>query len=170
MINKIALLISHNVFLTNNQINELIEKNITKCLGVSLPVWVNSKNAKTTEPASEIFCEYEIVNENEKDEHDIKITKNGYKIFISKSSWKPPKPMIDTSEMSQEERSYYERKRERWWKTNPEQMDIDSIKKSNYFRAQIKKLDQEFSKLNAIVDVQHSIEIKKIECLIDSLA
>lgn len=168
MINKLALLISHNIFLTNDQIETLIQNRFLQCEGVSVPVWVNAKNGKTTEPASEVFVNYEIFTNC--DLEDVEITKKGYKISIPKLNWKPPKPMIDTSDLEEEQRKYYERKREKWWREHPAPMNIDSLDKTKYFRIQIKKLDQEFSKLNAKADIQHTIEIKTIDSLIESLA
>jgi hypothetical protein len=172
MINKLALFITHNIFLTNDQIEELFNNNYIKTIGVSVPVWINAKNAKTTEPALEFFCEYEIINDkNEKEDVQI-IEKKGYKIFMPNSNWKSPKPnnIQELCDMSQEERVAYEKKRDKWWKEHPEPMNIDNLKKSNYFRMQIKKLDQDFNKLkNCIVDVQHAIEIKTIDSLMKSL-
>jgi hypothetical protein len=169
MVNKLALFITHNIFLTNNQINELIENNTLECFGVSVPVWISAKNAKTTEPASEVFCSYQIVNDKNF-EQDIEITKKGYKIFFPNANWKPPKPMIDMSEMTQEERAYHERKRDRWWQKNSEPMNIKTFKKSKYFRMQIKKLDQKIDKINADIDIQHTLEIKTLDCLVSSIS
>lgn len=168
MINKLALLVSHNIFLTNNQINELIEKKYLECSGVSVPVWVNPKNEKTTEPALEFFVSYKIFID--KEDNNLIMNKKGYEVYISKSKWKPPKPMIDTSDLELEQRKYHERKREKWWRDHPAPMDINSLLKTKYFRIQIKNLDQEFDNLNAKVDIQHTIEIKEIESLIKSLA
>jgi hypothetical protein len=160
MINKLALFITHNIFLTNSQIDELIEKN--SCV----PVWINSKSRKTTEPASEFFCNYKIINEKQK-ENEIEIEKKGYKFFLPNSDW-VSKEWPDSSEMSYNKRNKLEKEISKWWEENPAPMNLNNLKNSNYLRTQIKKLDQEFPKIKAIVDIQHTIEIKSIESLIKS--
>jgi hypothetical protein len=171
MPNKLALFVTHNIFLTNNQIEDLLSKNFIKIVGVSVPVWINPKNAKTTEPALEIFCKYEF--EKTKEEFaDITFINEGYKIFLPTPKWKPPKLINfeELSNLSEKERANYEKKREKWWRENEEPMSIDSLKTSKYFRMQIKKLDQIFDKIdNCLVDVQHTIQIKTIESLEKSL-
>lgn len=167
MIIKLALFVTHNIFLTNNQINKLIDEKSIKCEGISVPVWVNPKNSKTTEPACEIFCKYEIVTEQKED--DIEITKKGYKIYLGKISAKKTKT-INFLEMTEKERIDYEKKMDNWWKKNALMMDINFLQTSKYFRTKIKKLDQSFNKINSIADVQHTIEIKTIDSLIDSLS
>lgn len=171
MPNKLALFVTHNVFLTNNQIEELLKNQIIKTFGVSVPVWINPKNAKTTEPALEFFCEYEIQNTKE-EFGDVIFFEKGYKILLPNPKWKPPKKMNleDLVSLSEKERINYEKKRDKWWKENPRPMSLENLNKSKYFRTQIKKLDQIFDDLeNCLVDVQHTIEIKTVESLISSL-
>lgn len=171
MPNKLALFVTHNIFLTNNQIEDLLKNNFLNAFGVSVPVWINPKNAKTTEPAMEIFCEYELENTQE-EFGDVKFTSSGYKIFLPNPKWKLPKSigLEELSSLSEEERKVYEKKRDKWWKDNEKPMSTNNLKTSKYFRIQIKKLDQIFDKIeNCLVDIQHTIEIKTIESLEKSL-
>lgn len=168
MINKLALFITHNIFLTNSQANKLVEKNFLKTTGVSVPVWVNSKNGKTTEPASEVFCNYEIINDNEKIEDVEFIDKKGYRIYLPSSDWKLKK-WPENNNSSVEEREKLEESIKKWWEKNPQPMNLENFSKSKYLRCQIKKLDQKFDKINALVDIQHIIEIKLIDDLMNSL-
>jgi hypothetical protein len=169
MVNKLALFVTHNIFLTNNQLDELIDKNSLEITGVSVPVWVNASNGKTTEPALEYFCKYEIINDLDKQESIEIIDKKGYRIYLPQSDWEPIKDSLDLSNSSEEERKSYEKKMNKWWEKNPEPQSLKTLKKSKYFRTQIKKLDEEFDKLSYKVDVQHIIEIKTMESLIESL-
>jgi hypothetical protein len=170
MVNKLALFVTHNIFLTNNQLNELIDKNFLETTGVSVPVWVNASNGKNTEPALEYFCKYEIINDLDKQESIETVDRKGYRIYLPQSDWEPIKETEDFSNLSEEERKNYEKKIKKWWEKNPEPQSIKTLKKSKYFRTQIKKLDEEFDKINYKVDVQHIIEIKTMESLVESLS
>ena len=170
MINKLALFVTHNIFLTNNHLNELIEKNFLETTGISVPVWVNASNGKTTEPALEYFCKYEIINDLDKQESIETIDKKGYRIYLPQSEWAPIEDTIDLSNLSEGERKSYEKKINKWWEKNPEPQSLKTLKKSKYFRTQIKKLDEKFDKVNYTVDVQHIVEIKTMESLIESLS
>lgn len=171
MPNKLALFVTHNIFLTNDQIDELLKNNFIKVFGVSVPVWINPKNAKTTEPAMEIFCEYELENTQE-EFGEIKFTNSGYKIFMPNPKHKKPK-LINFEEManlSEKERKAFEKKRDKWLSENEEPMTANNLIKSKYFRIQIKKLDQIFDKIeDCLVDIQHTVQIKTIESLEKSL-
>lgn len=172
MPNKLALFINHNIFLSNEQYKELEKNKKIKTLGVSVSVWVNAKTTKTTEPAIEFFCDYEISGEEDCKEENIKITKNGFKIILpEKIEIKNPKDISfeELSKMSKEEREYHERKRKRWWLKNVEPVNLSLLLRTKNLKFKIKKLDKNFSKLNAIADVQHSIEISTKEELIKSL-
>lgn len=172
MPNKLALFINHNIFLSNEQYKELEKNKKIKTLGVSVSVWVNAKTTKTTEPAVEFFCDYEICGEKDCKEENIKITKNGFKVTLpEKIEIKNPKNISfeELSKMSKEEREYHERKRKRWWLKNIEPVNLGLLLRTKNLKFKIKKLDKNFSKLNAIADVQHSIEISTKEELIKSL-
>ena len=54
----ISLNISHLIFLTKEQREELSKGGPIKCNGVSIPVWF--KGGDTSEPAREVFCNYSL--------------------------------------------------------------------------------------------------------------
>ena len=131
---------------------------------------MNASNGKTTEPALEYFCKYEIINDLDKQESIETIDKKGYRIYLPQSEWAPIEDTIDLSNLSEGERKSYEKKINKWWEKNPEPQSLKTLKKSKYFRTQIKKLDEKFDKVNYTVDVQHIVEIKTMESLIESLS
>lgn len=73
----LKLSIIHNIFLKQEEVNMLNSKQNISTIGVCLPVWSFNKNS--SEPAEEIFCEYEIQNNESK---PIQILKNKYKIYL----------------------------------------------------------------------------------------
>jgi len=85
----ITLSISHNVYLTDEEISKLMSGEAIKTIGVSVPVWFFKGN--TSEPAKEIFCEY-LISDIEED-YPVTIIDEGYKINLPKdidedsSSW-----------------------------------------------------------------------------------
>ena len=167
---SLALFVTHNIFFNKQQIEKFIKKDHIKIIGVTVPVWVNAKNSKTTESSQEFFCKYEIYNNQR--EKDIILTKNGYKIFLEKSNWKKPSKIQykNLSEMNEEERILYLEKRDKWWKKNPKPMDMSEFEQTKYFRTEIKKLNQVFHKIpNSSTDCHHVIEISCIENLLNSL-
>lgn len=168
--NSLALFTTHNIFFNNQQLNKLLDKGHIKVVGVSVPVWVNAKTSKTTEPGKEFFCQYEIyINQRER---DVIVTKKGYIIHIESSSWKQPGKINyeKISKMEEEEKKIFFEKRDKWWKKNSRSIEIYDMIRSGYYRIEIKKYDQIFKKLNQYsVDCQHVIEIKNTERLLSSL-
>lgn len=167
--NNIALFLTHNIFLNQNQIDVLFKKNKIKTLGMSVPVWVNAKTSKTSEPAEEVFCNYEI---EISDKNDIQLIKNGYKISLQLLSKKEAEKINyeKLAALTEKERKEYLNARDRWWKKNSQQMRIENIKECEYFRIEIKKMEQKFEEISKYnVDCQHIIEIKSIKKLQQSL-
>ena len=74
----LVLSILHNVFLTQDEIDQLISGDIVETTGVSLPVWFFKGN--TSEPAEEVFCKYKLVKGSR--ENSIEVDKMGYVIHI----------------------------------------------------------------------------------------
>ena len=168
--NSLALFTTHNIFFNNQQIRKFIDKGHIKTIGVSVPVWVNAKTSKTTEPAQEIFCQYEIYNNQR--EKDIITTKKGYTIHLETPTWKEPVgiPYEKISKMEEEEKKLFFEKRDKWWKKNSKSIEINDMLMSGYYRLEVKKYDQTFEKIRGYsVDCQHIIEIKNINKLISSL-
>ena len=167
--NNIALFLTHNIFLDQNQIDVFFKKNKIKTLGMSVPVWVNAKTSKTSESAEEVFCNYEI---EISDKNDIQLIKNGYKISLQILSKKEAEKINyeNLATLTEKERTEYLNARDRWWKKNSQQMRIENIKECEYFRIEIKKMEQKFEEISKhSVDCQHIIEIKSIKKLQQSL-
>lgn len=172
MVNKLALFITHNIFLTNDQIEDLIKNNFLETVGVSVPVWINARNSRTTEPASELFLNYELIKSDNRSDNDIEIiNKKGYRVYICESNWKPMKQMSleKLAGMSNKSRENYEKKINTWWEKNPKPPCLEDLRTAKYFRTKIKKLDQKFDKIKCVADIQHTLEIKTIDNLINSL-
>lgn len=167
MINKLALFINHNIFLTNEELKKILENEKTIVIGVSVPVWMNARTTKTTEPAKEYFCEYEI-NYNSKKDEIIK-SKNGYEIFLKKTEWiKPNIISIEESlKMNFEERKKYDKEISKLWAKNPEPQDLKNLyEKERNFKKIIKKLNVTIEEVaNAVINIQHVLNIKKINKL-----
>ncbi len=74
----LTLAVSHNVFLTDQQIIDLSVGTPVQVIGVSIPVWFFKGN--TSEPAIEVFCNYYLTNTPE--EYPITAIEDGYQINI----------------------------------------------------------------------------------------
>lgn len=169
MTSNLALFVTHSLFFTEDQIEELLSGSSVKLIGHCVPVWVDAKTGKTTEPASEIFCEYSVHNSKEKS-RDIKLSpKKGYEIFVpNDDEWKPP-PEIDfekLSSMSPDERSDFLRDRDNWWFGNPRPPNVENLR-MGYVRFEIKKTRQKYKKKEYAA--QHVIEMASMRRLLDSL-
>jgi len=93
--NKIALSVSHHIYLTESERYGLHHGATIQTVGVSIPVWFYK--GTTSEPAVELFCDYTIVNRSA-DLSAVKTTeKNGYYINIPQipKDYKPPKKISD---------------------------------------------------------------------------
>jgi len=73
----LKLSIMHTIFLKQEEVNKLNSNQNVSVIGICLPVWSFNKNS--SEPAEEVFCEYEIQNNEFK---PIEILKNKYKIYL----------------------------------------------------------------------------------------
>lgn len=76
--NMIILTISHCLYLTDDQIDILIENGVVDTVGVSVPVWF--KMGSTSEPAQEVFCRYTITNSVE--DYFITTSEEGYQFNV----------------------------------------------------------------------------------------
>lgn len=76
----LKLSIVHNVFLKQEELDILNSTNNVSTIGVCLPVWSFNKN--TSEPAEEVFCIYEICNNQPSQFNQIEILKDRYKIYL----------------------------------------------------------------------------------------
>ena len=170
MINKLALFINHNIFLTKEQIEKILEKKTIKVIGASVPVWLNASTSKTTEPAKEFFCQYRIYYDSKKDE--VIQSNKVYDIFLKKIEWKKPEniSLEESLKMTFEERKKHEKKMAIFWKKNPEPPNLNQLQTSGKFNKKILELDVKIENIeNHTVDVQHVLNIKKTEELSKSL-
>lgn len=163
--NNLALFVTHHLFLTEEQINEVVSGKTVEAVGHCVPVWVNAKTGKTTEPASEVFCSYRIHNCKEKSCEVEVVLKSGYEIYIPNSSnWTPPAELDfeKMSEMTSEERQVILKDRDKWWFNNPKPPDADNLK-SGYLRFEFKKTKQKVGRREC--SVQHIVEIASLSRL-----
>lgn len=166
--NNIALFVTHNIFLTEEQIENILNRNTINVIGHCVPVWINSKTGKNTEPANEIFCNYKINNMEDKEKEIMKIPKKGYEIFLPQCKWKPPEE-IDydkIASMTSEERQLFMKKRDEWWFSNPKPFCEEDLKKG-YIRFEIKDTEQKIYRKSFYA--HHVIEISIIDKLISTL-
>ena len=164
--NNIALFVTHSIFLTEDQVASLVEGTAVETMGHCVPVGIDAKTGKTTEPANEVFCHYRL-NNCEETQREVKIIpKKGYEVFLPKSSgWVGPPP-DDFEKMAvwpSEERMNFFREMEKWWFSNPKPPDSNDLKKG-YLRFEIRNAKE---KSHA---EQHVVEISLWKRLVDSLA
>jgi len=166
--NNIALFVTHNIFLTEDEIAAVVEGDTVSTMGHCVPVWVDAKTGKTTEPAKEIFCHYVVHNSDNLNREVRIVPKKGYEIFIPKcSNWSPP-PQVDYEKIStwpSEERMALLKDMEKWWFANPRPPDARDLSKG-YLRFETKKANSGKKSYHE----QHVVEIAFWKRLLDSLA
>ena len=169
MTNNLGLFITHHVFLTDEQISELTVGDAVSCLGHCVPVWIDAKTGRTTEPAREVFCRYRLFNTESKS-RVVECEKGvGYSLWLPRSTgWSPPEE-IDFKEMSDwtsEKRAEFLKQRDSWWFNNPRPPDIEDLSRG-YLRFEVKTTDLKVGRRK--YSVQHMVEISKTERLLGSL-
>lgn len=167
--NNLALFVTHSLFLTGDQINDLVAGKSINLIGCCVPVWVDAKTGRTNEPASEIFCEYLLHNSPERSNDVDMIKKRGYEIFLPNSSdWREPEGLDfeKLSLMTSEERISLMKERDKWWFSNPKPADIENLK-NGYLRFEVKKTKQKVQRKE--YSAQHVIEIAGLKRLTESL-
>ncbi|NBT57450.1 hypothetical protein EBT16_01580 [bacterium] len=167
--NNLALFVTHHLFLTEEQIAEVVSGRTAEAIGHCVPVWVDAKTGKTTEPAAEVFCSYKIHNSKEKSCEVEVVPKSGYEIYIpSASSWNPPEELDfeKMAEMTSEERQAALKSRDKWWFNNPRPPDAENLK-SGYLRFEVKKTKQKVGRRE--YSAQHIVEIASLSRLENSL-
>ena len=166
---NIALFVTHSLFMTEEQIAKIASGEGVELTGHCVPVWVDAKTGRTTEPAKEIFCSY-LVHNSSAEERDIRLLpKKGYEIFLPNSSkWSPPPPMDyeKISLWSSEDRQALVREIDKWWFSNPRPMDLSDLARG-YLRFDIRKTNKIRSKT---YPEQHVVEIALWDRLFKSLA
>jgi hypothetical protein len=167
--NNIALFVTHSIFLTDDEALSLAGGRSVETTGHCVPVWVDAKTGRTTEPANEIFCHYKLNNLKEVDREIGILPGKGYEIFLPHcSSWSPP-PDLDYEKIStwpSEERIALMKEMDRWWFSNPRPPDASDIGRG-YLRFDTRRTEGTGRKSH---QEQHVVEIAKWERLIGSLA
>jgi hypothetical protein len=168
--NNLALFVTHSIFLTEEQIESLLRtEGCLEVVGHCVPVWVNAKTGETTEPGSEVFCNYKIHNSGEKVAQISNLRKKGFEIFLpGVGDWVPPAD-LDLERMSvwsSEERMSFLKERDKWWFNNPRPPSADQLK-NGYLRFEVKKIKQKTKKHQ--YSAQHIVEIANMGRLVDSL-
>jgi hypothetical protein len=166
--NKLLLCVEHKIFLTKDELEFLKINDFVETTGVSIPVWLNIDNGKTSEPAREIFCAYVLYNDSKTDCF-IDMSKNGYEIFLpQKKEWKPPEP-VNFEKLSQfdyQKRLLFEKKRNLWWERNPMPPCLEFLLESKNLNFEIRK-SEIFDKIKIII--KHTIQINMMEILKESI-
>ncbi len=106
----VKLIISHHVFLTKEERYELHSGTEIETIGVSVPVWAHKES--TTEPATEVFVNYLMLNDKNSDSF-VKIRKDGYVINLPQLSESDEKKINTIKSVPNSE----------WFKLNAEQKD-----------------------------------------------
>lgn len=167
--NNLALFITHHVFLTDDQIASVVSGETVSCLGHCVPVWVDAKTGRTTEPAKEVFCSYEVAVGGGGPGTVKASNHSGYKVMLPLASdWSPPEE-IDFEEMSSwtaEARGEFLAKREAWWFNNPKPPDANDLS-AGYLRFDFKEHDLKVGRRK--YSLQHVVEVASVTRLTDSL-
>lgn len=167
--NSIALFVTHSVFLTEDQAISLASGGTVDTTGHCVPVWVEAKTGRATEPANEIFCVYRLHNLKESEREIRVLPRKGYEIFLPHaSSWTPP-PELDYEKISvwpSEERMALMKEVDRWWFSNPRPPDASDVARG-YLRFDIRRSEGSGKKSH---QEQHVVEISVWSRLLDSLA
>lgn len=169
MTNNLALFITHHLFLTDEQIRDLVSRTPVSCVGHCVPVWVDAKTGTTTEPAKEVFCVYDLFNSEERS-RDVEVNEGrGYSVWLpDASSWKPPED-IDFESMAEwtsEQREEFLKQRDLWWFNNPRPADADNLSRG-YLRFEVKKTELKIGRRK--YSAQHIVEMSCVSRLTDSL-
>jgi hypothetical protein len=142
------LSISHNIFLDRNQRYDLNNKKVIEVVGSNFPIWFSGE--KTSEPGREIFCRYRI-HPYKSVFRNIKVNGDGYDIFLLQEK-------EDVGTMPAKIKKFFNKT-----SNPPSVISLLDIKDGGaewlYFRSYDRKY----------INLIHSVEIQKIENLMESL-
>lgn len=169
MTNNLGLFVTHHVFLTDAEIARLVSGESLSKLGHCVHVWIDAKTGRTTEPAREVFCTYDLFNEADKT-RAVEFRKGrGYSVWLPRSvGWSPPDE-IDFKSMADwtsERRSEFMKERDAWWFNNPRPPDAEDLSRG-YLRFEVKVTDLKVGRRR--YSAQHMVEISHEGSLIESL-
>jgi len=169
MTNNLGLFITHHVFLTDEQISELVSGSPVSCIGHCVPVWVDAKTGRTTEPAKEVFCGYGLFNSPDRLSAVELVKGRGYSVWLPRATgWKPPDPLDfgGMAEWSSEKRTEFLKERDAWWFNNPRPPDAEDLSRG-YLRFEVKVTDLKAGRRK--YSAQHIVEISSVDRLSASL-
>ena len=152
------LTISHLIFLTREQRYALINQETISVIGVNVPVWVNG--SKTSEPAVEVFCRYEL--QNQPTVVQLLQTVDGYLINLPQKKDAEAPPVSDDMWRAmpiEEQEAWYKRYRQ-----NHSASNLRDIKEGGS-----QFLQFHYISLTKELKIVHNVEIKTMETLIESL-
>lgn len=159
---NIILTISHNIFLTRDERYSLHEGEDLEVLGVSVPVWVY--DGGTTEPASEIFCKYKLLNRERK--VSIKTNPTCYEISIPKTSKVSPTGMPQSlwNNLSLEEKQM--------WKYTESNLNLGTLLDITDGGSEFLVFKQynKSRKRGLSINLIHFVEIKDISELVENIS
>ena len=167
--NTLMLVISHSIFLNREERYELADGKQIEVVGISVPVWYQKGN--TSEPAVEIFCNYDLLNKDDEMSF-VRAKDDGYTVNIPQipKDYKPPKKLTD--------------KQWREMIASPEDREVyyDELKKSPHSGKSLIDYNEgggqylrfhhhnKFKKSGRMIDVSHVIEIHDCVVLDESLS
>ena len=163
---KLGLLVAHSIFLTREERYSLVAGNPVRVVGVSLPVWFLTETGKTSEPASEIFCEYHLFNRDE--EQFVRSIRTGYEMNLPQlpEDYVPPiKPSNETW------RKWKMEEKERWYDRHPVPVSASNLKDVTDKGGEYLRFEHMRDAMldNEEISVIHAVEIKTIEDLKSSI-
>jgi len=141
------LSISHNIFLNKKQRYALNNKEVIEVVGSNLPVWFSGQD--TSEPGEEVFCKY-LIHPCKTIFRNIKINRLGYDIFLLQDR-------EDLGIPSKIKKFFHKTSH------SPSVVSLLDIKDGGAEWLYFRSYDRIYK------NIVHSIEIQKIENLIESL-
>lgn len=158
---KILLFVAHQIHLTSEERQALINEKTVNTIGVSIPVWVYNK--KTSEPPKEIFCKYNLIVGESSNIHTLQ---DGYKIVLPKIpiGWKKP-------ELNNEIwRKMSNIEKDKWYNENRKPFSVQDLQDPpNGGKFYFKKMIKTGKYFQTNVTVEHTVIITDIKFLEESL-
>jgi hypothetical protein len=169
MSNNLALFVTHHVFLTDHEISMAVCGRSLRKIGHCVPVWVDAKTGKTTEPAKEVFCDYHLAGISGSS-GEVKLEGDAtFRIMLPNAgAWEPPQELdfAEMAEWTSEMRIEFMNKRDAWWFSNPRPPDFQDLARG-YLRFEVRKQDLKLGRRK--YSAQHVVEIASEKRLLDSL-
>jgi len=157
------LSVFHNIYLTQEDVANLVDMQDVHVIGASLPVWFYK--GTTSEPAEEVFCKYTLTNN--KEHQPIKTEKDGYIINLPQL----PEDYTPTPRLTDDEwRELSAIDQMEWYDNHPTPMSANNLKSVRDGGGEYLHF-KEYSKIkrnNKVVTIIHVVEIRTKEWLMNS--